>query len=283
MSSLSSPPGAPGAAALTGAPGECTGAGVRLLRAAVFAAVCVALSAAGHAIAACAGVPWWTVAVGLAGTFVLVLPFTGRARSLPAVALVLGLGQLALHALFGAGQQHQVRIGPTADDLLLRMAAKLVCGVGAAPLSAEEARQVVAAAGIAPPTAPAHPAHPAQEALAQPELLPSLPMLLAHLLAALATGWLLRHGDLALLRLIRLSTSSAEEARELVAEAGRLRSLRAALTLVRALCSGLVRLPAPGVRPARAVDDRPPPATAEALQHAVIRRGPPAPRYALAA
>ncbi|MEU9604031.1 hypothetical protein [Streptomyces sp. NPDC048057] len=280
MSSLSFPPGAPGAAARTGAPGERAGAGVRLLRAAVFAAVCVALSATGHAIAACAGVPWWTVAVGFAGTFALVLPFAGRARALPALAVALGLGQLALHALFGVGQQHQVRIGPTADDVLLRMAAKLVCGVGAAPLSPAEARQVVTAAGIAPPTA--HPVHPAQEALAGPELLPSLPMLLAHLLAALATGWLLRHGDLALLRLIRLSASSAEEARELMAEAGRLRSLRAALTLVRALCSGLVRLPAPGVRPARAVDDQPPPAAAEALQHAVIRRGPPV-RYALAA
>lgn len=282
MSSLSYPPGAPGAAAPTGAPGERTGGGVRLLRAAVFAAVCVALSATGHAVAACAGVPWWTVAVGFAGTFALVLPFAGRARSLPAVAVALGIGQLALHALFGAGQQHEVRLGPTADDALLRMAAKLVCGVGAAPLSPDEARQIVTSAGIAPPTAPGHPAHPTQGALAQPELLPSLPMLLAHLLAAVATGWLLRRGDLALLRLIRLSASSAQEARELVDEAARLRSLRAALTLVRALCSGLVRLPAPGARTPRAVDDPPPPAAAEALQHAVIRRGPPAP-YALAA
>ncbi|MCZ0980428.1 hypothetical protein O1L60_19450 [Streptomyces diastatochromogenes] len=37
------------------------------------------------------------------------------------------------------------------------------------------------------------------------EVLPGLPMLLGHLLAALATGWLLRRGDRALGRLVELS------------------------------------------------------------------------------
>ncbi|MFJ8232683.1 hypothetical protein ACIQ9E_22385 [Streptomyces sp. NPDC094448] len=274
MSSLSPRSGAP------------TGAGLRLLRAAVFTAVCVVLSATGHALAACAGVPWWTLAAGLAGTFLLVLPFTGRVRSLPAVVMALGAGQLALHLLFGLGQRHPDRLGPAGDDALIRMAAKLLCGPGSATLGPDEARRVVTMAGLTPPDQGGHSGHEAAgQALGHPDLLPSLPMLLAHLLAAVATGWLLRRGDLALLRLARLaqlSTDSAHEACELMTEAARLRSLRAALAFVRTLLAGLVRLPAPGVRPARPGDDAAPPAAEEALQHTVIRRGPPA-RPALAA
>ncbi|MFI6285596.1 hypothetical protein ACIBCM_12710 [Streptomyces sp. NPDC051018] len=265
MSSPSSPPGVRAEA------------GSRLLRAAVFTAVCVALSATGHAVVACASVPWWTLAAGFAGVFALVVPFAGRARSLSVITVALGVGQLALHTLFGLGQ-HQLRLAPTADDVLIRMAAKLMCGTGAAPLSAADARQVVTTAGITPPGHGAHTAAPE----VQPDLLPSLPMLLAHLLAALATGWLLRRGDLALLRLIRLSTDSAHGMHEGVAEAARLRSLRAALALVRALGAGLLPAPPPGTPARWASDEVSPPAAGEALQHTVIRRGPPA-RFALAA
>ncbi|MFF0446039.1 hypothetical protein ACFYT4_06435 [Streptomyces sp. NPDC004609] len=259
-------------------PGVRTAAGPRLLRAAVFTAVCVALSATGHAVVACAGVPWWTLAVGFTGMFALAVPFSGRTRSLPVIAVALAVGQLGLHTLFGLGQ-HQLRLAPAADDVLIRMAAKLMCGTGAAPLSAADAHRVVTTAGITPP---GHGAHTTAATAAQPDLLPSLPMLLAHLLAALATGWLLRRGDLALLRLIRLSTDSAHEMQEVVAEAARLRSLRAALALVRALGAGLLPGPPPGTPARWASDASSPPAAGEALQHTVIRRGPPA-RLALAA
>ena len=68
--------------------------------------------------------------------------------------------------------------------------------------------------------------------------LPSLPMLLAHLLAALAAGWLLRRGDIALLRLVRLSAQ------------GRLESAGGAL-----------------VRPARRARPRPRPARGACPEH----------------
>ncbi|MGW1976059.1 hypothetical protein [Streptomyces sp. NPDC001889] len=264
MSSLSSPP-----PTAPGPPPLFTGAGPRLLRAAVFTAVCVALSAAGHVVASCAAVPWWTLAVGFLGVFALVLPFTGRARSLPSVIVALGAGQLALHALFGLSQNHRLRMPQTTDDALLTMAAKLVCGAGASSLSPSDAHRVVTTAGLTPPR------HPAHIPLAEPELLPSLPMLLGHLLAALATGWLLRRGDLALTRLTELSARSVREAGR-AAEAARLRPLCAALTLVRALCGGLLRAPVVLTRAPRAQDDPPPSLAGEALQHAVIRRGPPA-------
>ncbi|NUK03650.1 hypothetical protein HRW23_21840 [Streptomyces lunaelactis] len=253
------------------------GAGLRLLRASVFTAVCVVLSATGHALAACAAVPWWTLAIGFLGVFALVAPFAGRARSLPSIAVALTAGQLALHALFGAGQSH-LRLAPTADDALIRMAAKLVCGAGSSSLSPADAHRIVTNAGIDPTAHGVH-THMAGTSAASPGLLPSLPMLLAHLLAAVATGWLLRRGDLALLRLIRLSADSAHE----VAEAAWLRSLRAALVLVRALRAGLTGTPAVDPRTPRPSSAPPVPPAGEALQHTVIRRGPPAVRLALAA
>ncbi|WP_240136915.1 hypothetical protein [Streptomyces sp. MUM 178J] len=273
------------------------GAGLRLLRAAVFTAVCVALSATGHALAACAAVPWWTLPVGFLFLFVLVAPFAGRERSLPSIAAGLSAGQLALHALFGAGQHQQLRLAPGADDALIRMAAKLMCGAGASSMSAADARRIITTAGLDPATATAaassagtaqaaHPTHTlpggalpsVAEAAASPELMPSLPMLLGHLLAALATGWLLRRGDLALCTLARLSAGPAQS----MAQEARLRSLRAALTLVQALRTGLRGAPAARPCRPRPADEPPVPASDEALQHTVIRRGPPA-ELALAA
>ncbi|MEE1754291.1 hypothetical protein [Streptomyces sp. SP18CS02] len=250
------------------------GAGLRLLRAAVFAAVCVVLSALGHVLAACATVPWWTLALGFLGILGATFPFTGRDRSLPVIATALTGGQLALHTLFGVGQHQRLAVGPQADDALIRMAAKLVCGAGASSLSPTDAHRIVTTAGLDPATATAH-LHPAGGAAGSAGLWPSLPMVLGHLMAALVTGWLLRRGDLALTRLAALSAEGAAGVTG-IAEAALVRSLRAALVLVRALVAGLPSLPSAGPRPARDDQDFPPPAAAGALQHTVIRRGPPA-------
>jgi hypothetical protein len=250
------------------------GAGLRLLRAAVFTAVCVVLSATGHVLAACAALPWWTLALGFVGVFALVAPLAGREHSLPSIAAALAAGQLSLHTLFGLGQQ--LRLAPTADDALIRMAAKLLCGAGASSISPTEAHRIVTTAGLDPA---AHAAHvPMAQSAAAPALLPTLPMVLGHLLAALATGWLLRRGDRALVRLIRLSADSAHE----LAEGARLRALRAALVLVRTLLTGLQGAPAVDPRAPRPSSDPPSPPAGEALQHTVVRRGPPA-HLALAA
>jgi hypothetical protein len=246
-----------------------TGAGLRLLRAAVFTAVCVVLSATGHVLAACATVPWWTLALGFLGVFALVTPLAGRERSLPLIAAALTVGQLSLHTLFGLGQ-HQLRLSSTAEDALIRMAAKLACGAGAVSLGPTEAHRIVTASGMDPAQ---HSGHTSMtQTVAEPALLPTLPMVLGHLLAALATGWLLRRGDRALVRLIRLSADSALE----LAEGARLRSLRTALGLVRTLLTGPRGAPAADPRAPRPPSDPPPPPAGEALQHTVIRRGPPA-------
>jgi hypothetical protein len=251
-----------------------------LLRAAVFAAVCVVLAAAGHAIASCATVPLWTLGAGFLGAVLVAAPLSGRARSLPGIAALLAGGQTVLHMLFGLGQHGTAGTAATAatDASLVQQAARLVCGTTAAAISPAQAQRILADARIDPGTHLAHqPADALSTAAGSPAaLLPSLPMLLGHVLAAVTAGWLLRRGDLALLRILGLSA-------ETVADGAFVRSLRAALALVRALCAGLPAAPHAGPRLPRATLRAVPEPRTLALQHTVIRRGPPAAVFALAA
>ncbi|MFE9404443.1 hypothetical protein ACFYNY_22190 [Streptomyces sp. NPDC006530] len=277
------------------------GAGLRLLRAAVFAAVCVVLSAMGHVMAACASVPWWTLLAGFLGVFAVVTPLAGRERSLASIAGALAAGQLGLHMLFGIGQHTAAAsgTGSTGDLPLIHFAAKLICGSGAASLTAADAQRIVTDAGIDPArisgaghASMAGMSHMAgmgpmvqgtsgtgmEPASLAASLLPTLPMLLCHLLAALATGWLLRRGEIALFGAVRLAAQSVTA----VAEAASVRSLRRALSFVGALCAGLSATAGNGPRVAPGDPGDTAPLPGAALQHSVIRRGPPA-AYALAA
>jgi hypothetical protein len=272
---------------------------LRILRAAVFAAACVVLAAAGHSLASCGSVPLWTLGAGFLGSLVLVAPLAGRGRSLPGIAALLALGQVVLHTLFGLGQSGMAAVssgvvasgstgsvgsvgsalpmgamnpmGGTAGATLEAEAARLVCGDDSMTLSPAQAYRILADAHLFAGSGP-DAAHHATAATgttgAWHALLPSLPMLLGHVLAAVVVGWLLRHGDLALLRLMDLSAHG-------VAEAALVRSLRGALALARALCGGLFAEPGHGPRHRRtAPDDTPAPHTV-ALEHTVVRRGPP--------
>lgn len=255
----------------------------------MFAAVCVVLSAGGHVLASCVAVPLWTLGAGFAAVLAVALPLAGRARSLPGIAALLAVGQLGLHALFGLGQ-HGTAAVQGGDASLVERAARLVCGAGAATITPAQAHRILTTAGLGPDGGGAghsathqHGQSAASAAdtaldsmpagpMGTEALLPSLPMLVAHLLAALAAGWLLRRGDLALLRLVRLAQGAQG-----VAEGALVRSLRSALTLVRALRAGLpgaAETVGPPV-PRTALRSPRKPRTL-ALEDAVIRRGPPA-------
>ncbi|MFJ9021708.1 hypothetical protein ACIRPU_17295 [Streptomyces sp. NPDC102259] len=269
---------------------------LRLLRAAVFAAVCVVLAAAGHTMASCATVPLWTLGAGFLGALAVVVPLAGRERSLPGIAVLLAVGQTVLHTLFGLGQ-HTASVTASAsttasamsDATLVARAARLVCGATAAAISPAQAQRILvdarlytsggdgaAAAGSAADMSGMsgmgsahHPADALTTAGTSMSLLPSLPMLLGHVLAAVAAGWLLRRGDTAVLRLLALSAHG-------VAEGALVRSLRGALALVRALLAGLPAAPWAGPRvPRTALLAATPAPRTTALQHSVIRRGPP--------
>lgn len=278
-----------------------SGDGLRFLRAAVFAAVCVVLGAGGHTFASCAAVPLWTLGAGFLVALAVALPLAGRTRSPAGIAALLAVGQTALHTLFGLGQQvaapgttamnpmasmasvarSTAAAGGVSDAELVSRAARLLCGTTAAAISPAHARRILSdarlydrAIGPGTGTGAAGPHHAADALPAVPapgsltDLLPSLPMLLCHVLAAIAAGWLLRRGDLALLRLLELSAHS-------VAEAAAVRSLRGAPALARALDAGLPAAPeAVPHGPGTAWPGPPEPRTT-ALRHAVIRRGPP--------
>ncbi|MDO0934559.1 hypothetical protein QQY66_23835 [Streptomyces sp. DG2A-72] len=259
-----------------------SGRDLRVLRAAVFAAVCVVLAAAGHALASCATVPLWTLGAGFLGVFGVAAPLAGRARSLPGIAGLLTVGQVVLHSVFGLGQHAATAsadstTGAASDASLVAQAARLLCGSAAAAISPAQAHRILTEARINPVSSGTHTHHAdTVSADSTTALLPSLPMLLGHVLAAIAAGWLLRRGDLALLRLVELSAHG-------VAEGALVRSLRGALALARTLCAGLPATPEAGPRPTRTAPLAPPRPRTTALQHTVIRRGPPTTTLALAA
>ncbi|MDX3798285.1 hypothetical protein [Streptomyces sp. AK04-3B] len=291
---------------MTAPSSERSGRDLRLLRAAVFAAVCVVLAAVGHTAASCAAVPLWTLGVGFVAVFAVAAPLAGRARSLPGIAVLLAVGQTVLHVLFGLGQ-HTASVSAAAsmsvsrsvssasasaalsasDASLVERAARLVCGATAAPISPAQAQKMLVDARLYSPGAGAgggtggtgmsgmagmssmqHPVDALATTGSAMSLLPSLPMLLGHVLAAVAAGWLLRRGDTALLRLLALSAHG-------VAEGALVRSLRGALALVRALLAGLPTAPGTGVRVPRPALRTPESPRTTTLQHSVIRRGPP--------
>ncbi|MGV9567398.1 hypothetical protein [Streptomyces sp. NPDC003480] len=261
-----------------------TGCDLRILRAAVFAAVCVVLAGAGHALASCATVPLWTLGAGFLGVFAVTALFTGRERSLPGIAGFLAVGQTVLHTLFGLGHFGAASMASmgsmtsnataTADATLVARAAHLLCGTTAAAISPAQAQKILTDARLGTGTDMAAMHHPADAMSTTAgswwSVLPSVPMLLGHVLAAVAAGWVLRHGDRALLRLMRLSAHG-------VAEGALVRSLRLSLALVRALVAGLPTTPGAGVHTRRTAFLLPPKPRTTALRHAVIRRGPPSP------
>ncbi|GAA3189377.1 MULTISPECIES: hypothetical protein [Streptomyces] len=266
------------------APRARAAADLRLLRAAVFTAVCVVLAATGHMAGSLASVPLWTLAAGCGVVLVVAAPLAGRERSLPGIAAALTVGQLALHALFAAGQHCAAPVttagGRLDDATVIALARRLTCGLDGVRLGGDAAHRIVAENGFDPSdprttevlgTGGAHGMAGMAGTPMGHSLLPSLPMLLGHLLAALAAGWLLRRGEAALWRLIRLSAPVAHEAAA-QALAG---ALRSALALVRTLLAGL-----PGHRtgPTAPLAHAAGPSGPEdpALQHSVGRRGPPA-------
>ena len=75
---------------------------LRLGRAGVFSAVCVALAAAGHAVVSDAPVAFWALTVGFAGLMALSVTLAGHERAFPTILGGLLGGQFMLHALFSA-------------------------------------------------------------------------------------------------------------------------------------------------------------------------------------
>ncbi len=271
------------------------GAGMRLLRAAVFTAVCVLLAAAGHTLAAGRPVPVRSLALGWLAVFAFVLPLAGRERRLPGIAALLALGQLTLHVVFSTGQvcasvTAARATGPATGSDVLAVAARLVCGPGGhARLTPQQAQHVLAQAGLSGlaggghtrmpgivmpgdpgfGAATAHGPHvPGVSGVSMMLSMCSLPMLLGHLGAALVAGLLLRRGEAALWRLVRLSLRGAAHLATPAPSA-----LRRAYALLAALAAGAPY--AAGRRVRRAAREAAARHRTVWLRHCLARRGPP--------
>jgi hypothetical protein len=227
------------------------GAGMRLLRTTVFTAVCVALAAAGHTLASGATVPCWSLVLGWLAVFSVVAPLAGRERTMPGICALLAAGQIALHLAFGVGQA----VSQSGD-------AHTMAGMPDMP----------GMKGMLAPPGASGPNGGGVHCLAFLLPLCSLPMLLGHLLAAVAAGWLLRRGEAALWRLVRLSVRGAAGLAALSPAV-----LRRAYALLSAPADGKAGPLKRGRRRSAGPDGGPPTVL---LRHSLARRGPPAVRAA---
>ncbi|MCF3129330.1 hypothetical protein [Streptomyces olivochromogenes] len=138
---------------------------VRSLRAAVFAAVCVLLAAAGHGLAMGAMPPLWADGVGFLVVFVAGWLLGGRERSLAGIGAAMLVTQAGLHVAFDAARP-------------------------AAPISGHAMRMA------------AMHGHTMAAVVTRPHAL-TAHATVAHVLAALLASWWLRRGEVALWSLLR--------------------------------------------------------------------------------
>ncbi|WP_369393431.1 hypothetical protein AB5J72_42180 [Streptomyces sp. CG1] len=108
---------------------------VRGLRAAVFAAVCVLLAAAGHGLALGDMPPLWADAAGFLGVFALGWSLGRRERSLAGIGAVMLLTQAVLHAGFDAAH-HTTRTAAMPGHSMAAMHAPATAHATAAHLLA---------------------------------------------------------------------------------------------------------------------------------------------------
>ncbi|MGW1498378.1 hypothetical protein ACWCQW_07345 [Streptomyces mirabilis] len=217
------------------------GWGVRTMRAAVFAAVCVLLAALGHVLMSGSTVPWWTMTAGFAATTGVGWCLAGRERGLALVVPAAVVAQGALHSAFSLAQ-------PAASDVGTGSVAHAMSGMSMGSMSMDAMDVGSMSTGRSE-----HAGHLGQLAHGMGGT-SSFGMLAAHALAAVLSGLWLAYGERAAFRVLR-------------AVAG---WLAAPLRLSLALPAPPRR---PSLRPTRERSERVPRVT---LAHTIISRGPPA-------
>lgn len=203
------------------------GWGCRMVRSAVFAALCVALAALGHVLMAGTGVPWWTLVAGAGAVGATAWSFGGRERSARFVITLTLSAQAALHTGFTLVQNTWspgtgTGFGSAGNDVR-ELAQQLLCGPDRI-LSLAEARALLSHAGLtdslgamAHTASGHHGGHPpgamgrdAMSAMGHDLTgMHSWGMLAAHALAAVLSGLWLSCGERAAFRILRALTHRA--------------------------------------------------------------------------
>ncbi|MEU0215479.1 hypothetical protein ABZ281_10290 [Streptomyces sp. NPDC006265] len=222
---------------------------LRLVRTAMFAAVCAMTTALGHALMADDVLPWWAVGVAFAVTASGAWRLTGRERRAVTIIGATVVAQGLLHLLFSLTHQ------------LVRSSTAVGVPIGERPSGTHGMAFSHSGMGMHHPGmhAPVLEAPSGAPLLSAVTHAASAGMLLAHLLAAVVCGVWLWRGEAAVHRIGR--------------------ALAAVLFApLRRVCRVLLRTEArrasPPCRTAEGVaqDTRPTPSP---LRHAVVRRGPP--------
>ncbi|MEV8564219.1 hypothetical protein AB0436_01265 [Streptomyces sp. NPDC051322] len=229
---------------------DISGTQLRAVRAALFTALVVTLSAASHVLLSQVPLPLTTVALLSAGVFGVAFALAGRERGFGAIATVLIPLELAADTVFTTGQQ--VCYGPSGGPVtgaLRSVGVDVLCGGGhdvGTPLAS------VAGPGRAAATA----------LFDTPD--PALPWLLlgAHVTVGLLAACWLRNGERALAALLRSVGAFA---------------FRPLLVAVAVVTAGLGT-----VRCAALPTSRPRTSRDRLLVHSVGLRGPPCPALSLA-
>ncbi|MEV0041519.1 hypothetical protein [Streptomyces sp. NPDC050804] len=160
------------------------GPALRLTRAAVFAAVCVAVSGLGHALRSATPLPWPALAAALVAMGGAGWWLAGRERGAPAIVGASAVGQVTLHALFS--WTHVLLPGAgTARTMEMPGAGRSGMAAHAHAGTAEGPTDLLA-------LVLAYDGHSLTSGMA-----------LAHLVAGLLCGWWLWRGEAAVLQLGR--------------------------------------------------------------------------------
>lgn len=155
---------------------------VRSLRAAVFAAMCVLLAAAGHGLATGDTPPPWADGAGFLAVFAAGWLLGARERSLSGIGAAMGATQAGLHVAFDAARSRTAAPGKPA--MPMTSAHGMYAHARAAMVMHPHAHTAMAV-------------HPHAHAGMTPHAT------VAHVLAALAASWWLRRGEAALWSLLR--------------------------------------------------------------------------------
>jgi hypothetical protein len=181
---------------------------LRGARAAVFAAVCVGLTAAGHVWMSGEAVPLWSVALALAVLTGAGYALAGRQRGFLSISALMLVGELGQHLLFRAAQDATASSSAASVPALPRFLSGRVlplsdwiCGMASSSASAS---------GMAARGDGSFGARLAADLMTGQAGHDAIGMIAAHAVAGLLCAWWLRCGEVAVFQLLRwLATLAA--------------------------------------------------------------------------
>ncbi|MFZ4126405.1 hypothetical protein ACOZEM_00380 [Streptomyces cellulosae] len=189
---------------------------LRVLRAAVFAAVCVVLAALGHVLMSGEGLPWWVLLSGTFAVGAVGWAFGAHERRRRTVAGLTVVVQTCLHITFTLAQSGNRPVMATAPgdaQSLRQWADRFLCGAAPTPERIARAYDIAVAAGLHPTDHLAsHGAHSMASTGHDMTHLAgssSWGMLAAHVLAAVLCGLWLAQGETAVFKMLRACADRA--------------------------------------------------------------------------